>query len=224
MNDKKSKLSFFEMLFSIIVIILLVFLVKKGINVLKDISQICIVEDGSLRFEENANGYILRDETVLKGENQKNGMVQLISEGQRVAKDKPVFRYYSNGENEILKKISLLDDEINAEIASSGLTIFSTDIKNIESQIEKITDSLYNVNYLEELNNKISELETYMSKKTKITGSLSPSDSHVKTLIDQRNTLESQLSNASEVIKSPCAGLVSYRVDGLEEMLRRSRF
>lgn len=224
MNNEKSKFNILKMLLAFIAIVLIVIFVKRGINVLQNISQICVVENGSLKFEEDAYGYILRDEVVLQGENCKNGMVQIISEGQRVAKNKPTFRYYSNGEEEIIKQIATLDDEINADIETSGLTIFSTDITNLEVQIEQIVDSMYKINDLEELQDKKSELDTYISKKTKITGNLSPSDSHIKSLIEKRNALETQLSSASEVINSPISGTVSYRVDGLEEILSVTDF
>lgn len=200
-------------------VLLLTIFVKKGIQLLKNISQICIVERGSLKFEEGAEGYILRDESVLQGQNYKNGMVQMIAEGQRVAKDKPAFRYYSNGEGEMLNKIASLDDEINAEIESSGLTIFSTDITNLETQIQKVVNSMYCLNELEEIQDRKSELDTYISKKTKITGDLSPADSHVKSLIEQRNALQAKLTNESETILAPISGVLSYRVDGLEEKL-----
>ena len=224
MNDERSKLGFFKIIIAVIGIFCVIVLIQKGIKVLKNISQICIVEEGSLQFEENSDGYILRDEKVLQGENYKNGMIQIISEGQRVAKDKPVFRYYSNGEDEILRQIDTLDSEINAAIESSGLKIFSTDITNLETQIEKVVDSMYRINDLGEIQDKKSELDTYISKKTKITGNLSPGDSHVKSLIEERNHLEGQLSNASEVITAPVSGTISYRVDGLEEILRCNRF
>lgn len=217
-------MSFFKIVIAMIGILCVITLVKKGIKVLKNISQICVVEEGSLKFEESSEGYILRDEVVLQGENYKNGMIQIISEGQRVAKNKPAFRYYSNGEDEILRQIDTLDGEINAAIESSGLTIFSTDITNLETQIEKVVDSMYRVNDLEEIQDKKSELDTYISKKTKITGNLSPADSHVKSLIEQRNALEGQLSNASEVIMAPTSGTLSYRIDGLEEILRCNGF
>lgn len=224
MNNERSKVSFFKIVIAMIGILCVITLVKKGIKVLKNISQICVVEEGSLKFEESSEGYILRDEVVLQGENYKNGMIQIISEGQRVAKNKPAFRYYSNGEDEILRQIDTLDGEINAAIESSGLTIFSTDITNLETQIEKVVDSMYRVNDLEEIQDKKSELDTYISKKTKITGNLSPADSHVKSLIEQRNALEGQLSNASEVIMAPTSGTLSYRIDGLEEILRCNGF
>ena len=199
-------------------------LVEKGIHMLKNLSQIGVVENGSLRLEEATDGYIIRDEVVLQGENYKNGMIQIISEGQRVAKNQPAFRYYSNGEDEILRQMETLDDEINAAIESSGLTIFSTDITNLEKQIEKVLDSMYGMNQLEKLQDKKSELDVYVSKKTKITGNLSPANSHVKALIEKRNALEQQISNESEVVIAPVSGLISYRVDGLEEILRDARF
>lgn len=224
MNEENSKLNLGKVLVTIIAIGCMVILIEKGIDMLKNLSQICVVEEGSLRFEEVADGYILRNETVLQGENCKNGMVQIISEGQRVAKNEPAFRYYSNGEDEILRQIETLDDEINATIESSGLTIFSTDITNLEMQIEKVVDSTYNVNDLEEIRDKIAELNTYIQKKTKITGNLSPADSHIKSLIEKRNALEEQIGSESEVIVAPNAGLISYRVDGLEEILRVDDF
>lgn len=220
MNKEKGKISFGKLIVTIICILVIGIVIMNGIKMLKNISQICVVEEGSLKYEESVEGYILRDEKVLQGENYKNGMVQIVSEGMRVPKNGDVFRYYSNGEEELLRRIDTLDDEINAEIESSGLTIFSTDITNLEIQIEKIVDSMYKINDLEELKDKNAELSTYISKKTKITGNLSPADSHVKALIEQRNSLESQLSSSSEIIKSPTSGIVSYRVDGLEEVLR----
>lgn len=224
MNDNSNKTDIVKMIIAVVIILILAVLVKKGIKVLKNISNICVVEQGSLKFEESSDGYIIRDEQVLQGENSKNGMVQIVSEGQRIAKDSPAFRYYSNGEEEILAQIDTLDDEINAAIETSGLTIFSTDITNLEIQIEKVVDSMYDINDLEEIDDKISELNNYISKKTKITGNLSPADSHVKSLIEQRNNLESQISDSSEVIYAPVSGTLSYRVDGLEEILKTDDF
>lgn len=220
MNEKKDKLNILKVIITFFVVMILVILIRNGINILKNISKIYVVELGSLKFQESVEGYVLRDEQILQGENYKNGMSPIISEGQRIAKNSPAFRYYSNGEKELLNQITTLDDEINAEIESSGLTIFSTDITNLENEIEDVVDSMYKLNDLENIQNKISELDTYISKKTKITGNLSPADSHVKSLIEKRNSLEAQLTNESEVVSSPAAGVISYRVDDLEKILR----
>jgi len=224
LKDKNKKLDLGKIIITIIFIYCIIFVIQKGINILKNISQICVIDEGSIKFEETAEAYILRDEILLKGENYKNGMIQIIPEGQRVAKDSAVFRYYSNGEEDLLNKIATLDDEINATIESSGLMIFSTDIKNLDVQIEKVVNSMYNLNDIEEIKSKKSELENYITKKTKITGDLSPADSRLKTLIEQRNNLEGQIGTGSEIIKAPAAGIVSYRIDDLEEILKTNDF
>lgn len=224
LKDEDNKVGFFRMIFVMIILCVLIVVVQKGINVLQNIAQICVVEHGSLKFEESATGYILRDEVVLQGENYKNGMVPIVTEGQRIQKGSQVFRYYSSGEDEILKQIATLDDEINAEIESSGLMIWSGDITNLENQIEKVVTSIYQENKLEDIQDKIVELNTYTSKKAKITGNLSPADSHVKSLIEQRNSLENSLSSGSEIVNATVSGMVSYCVDGLEEILRSKRF
>ena len=36
-----------------------------------------MIENGELHFEEKVDGYILRDETIVQGENYKNGIVQI---------------------------------------------------------------------------------------------------------------------------------------------------
>ena len=58
-----------------------------------------------------------------------------------------------------------------------------------------------------------------MEKKAKIVGDLSPANSYINTLIEQKTTLENQLSNESNYETSPISGVVSYRVDGLESEL-----
>ena len=64
---------------------------------------------GKIYQEETTYGYIIRDETVLYGQNYKNGLVEIKTEGTKVAKDENVFRYYSNNEESLKKKITELD-------------------------------------------------------------------------------------------------------------------
>lgn len=216
MKDTNSKSNIAKFILIFIVTIIFVIIAQNGVNLVKNISKICIVEEGNLKFEENVEGYILRDEVVLKGENYKNGMVQIISEGQKVSKNGNVFRYYSNSEEDVLKQIKQLDDEINATIEASGFSILSSDITNLENQIEIAINDLYKLNDLEKIQEKMLELNSYVSKKTKITGNFSPADSYVKNLIEKRNSLESSLTESSEIVKAPVSGMVTYKVDGLE--------
>ena len=89
-----------------------------------------------MTLEETAIGYIIRNETVLTGDNYKNGLTQIISEGQRVAKGDTVFRYSSLEEEETKSKIQEIDLKIQ-EAMEKQPKILPTDIKNLEKQLDE---------------------------------------------------------------------------------------
>ena len=208
----------------IVAMVFVVLLITNSAKILKEPIDLFVVEDGTLAYEEPTEGYIIRDETVLQGENYKNGMVKVISDGERAAKSQVIFRYYSSSEDAIMQQINELDEEINEIIENSGLTLVSSDISSIDSQIEATIDSMHNVNYLQEIYEHKNKIEAYISKKAEITGTISPEDSYLKSLTTQRNNLEDELEKESEIITAPTPGTVSYRVDGLEEVLKTGNF
>lgn len=61
-------------------------------------------------------------------------------------------------------------------------------------------------------------------KKAKIAGELSPSGSHISSLVEKRRKLEEELNNGQEYIKTDISGVTSYRIDGLEDVLSPSNF
>ena len=63
-----------------------------------------------------------------------------------------------------------------------------------------------------------------MTKKANIVGENSASGTYLKQLYTQRTKLESQLNSGAEYIKAPESGIVSYKVDGLEETLTPDNF
>ena len=221
-NKKKNKIARL-----ISVLLLTIFLIYFALNfgtLLKLPSRTFIVKNGTLSFEETSIGYIIRDEVILKGEDYKNGMVQIKSEGEKVAKGETVFRYYSNGEEKVIKQINELDKQINEALSKSENKLKSSDINNIDKQIEKTLKLIYNENEIEKIDEYNKQIEYYMTKKSQIAGELSISGSYLKNLIEQRNALkEKVVSDANNVI-STTSGIVSYRVDGLENILIRDDF
>lgn len=222
-NGKLNKIKVIGTLFFMVACI---FFVTCSTKILKQPNDIFIVEKGSISYEEGAEAYILRDETVLQGENYKNGMVQIASENERVAKGEKVFRYYSDGEEDLIEQISELDTKINEAIANSGLKSLSSasDIVNLESQIESNLENMYRINEIQKMQEYKKKIENYMSKKAQISGEASPEGSEVKNLIEQRSALEKTVYSSSELITTDRAGLVSYKVDGLEEILKVDDF
>lgn len=224
MKEAQKNGNFITVIITLIFMIFFIVLVTNGTKILKKPTDVFIVANGSLSYEELAEGYIIRNETVLQGENYKNGMVQILSDGERAAKNDEVFRYYSNSEENILKQISELDEEINELIETNNLSLVTSDIASIENQIENTIDLMYNVNYLQKNQENKNKIEAYISRRTQITGVASPSDSYVRILTDKRRELENSLKAGSETIMSPKSGLASYRVDGLEETLKTDNF
>ena len=60
-------------------------------------------------------------------------MVPIKTEGEKVSKGDPVFRYYSNNEENLVKKIEDLDKKIQ-EAMSKDNSLFSSDIKLLEDR------------------------------------------------------------------------------------------
>ena len=219
-NQLNSFKRFFLLLFIVVVTISIVF----GSKIINNPINVYTVEKGSISYEEMTEGFVIRDETVLEGENQNNGLVQIISENQRVAKDENVFRYYSSGEEELLQQISDLDTQINEEIENSGMNLLSSDISGLKSQIETNIMKMYNVNEMQKMQEYKKKIEEVVTQKAKISAENSPEGSEVRNLINKRQELEETLNSSSELVKAPIAGLVSYRVDGLEEELKTDDF
>lgn len=208
----------------IIIIILLVIILSNSATLINKSVDTFFVENGTLSYEEQVEGYIIRDEEVLKGENYSNGLDQIITDGFRVSKGEAVFRYYSNNEDEIMLQIKELDKQIDEALENSEKTIFSADIDNLEIQIEKILDEIQNENEIQVIEEYEKKLDSYIIKKAEIAGENSPAGSYIKTLIAERNELNNQLTSNSEIVYAPKAGVVSYRVDGLEEILKSDDF
>ena len=181
------------------------------------------VEEGKLYLEETRIGYIIRDETVVKGENYKNGMEQIKTEGEKVSKDEDIYRYYSNNEENLKQKIQELDLQIQ-EIMESQTDLFSSDIKNLEAQIDEIVEQLKEITDVQKTQEYQKQISELITKKAKIAGELSPSGSYLNKLIQERSNYENQLNSGAEYIKAPKSGLLSYRVDGLEEKLTTADF
>lgn len=204
--------------FGIIVFAILAYAIYITCNLIIKPTDTFVVNNGKLSYEETKQGYIIRDEIVVKGENYKNGMNQIKTEGEKVAKGEAIFRYYTSGEEKLKQKIEELDIKIQ-EAWENETNLFSSDIKLIEEQIESKLKDAYQINDIQKIKEYKKDLNSYITKKAKIAGELSPSGSYLKSLIEERSKYENQLNEGSEYLTAPKSGVVSYRVDGLEETL-----
>ena len=146
------------------------------IRLLQNPTDTVYVEMGKIQEEETAIGYVIRDETVLKGDNYKNGIEQIKTEGEKVAKGEPIFRYYSNNEEKLVEKIKELDAKIDEAISKEKKTSLP-DVKVLEEQINIKINELYQENSLTKIQEKKQEINNNMTKKARITGEISQAGS-----------------------------------------------
>ena len=182
-----------------------------------------VIKKGTLAQEESGIGYIIRNEKVIKGENYENGIYSIVSEGQKVGNGDSIFRYYSDSEKEITQKLNELNYKIQELLEKEENNTPSADIKSIENQIE---DKLVNtriLNNIQETNDYKDSIDSLISKKIDFIGYVT-TNSEIKQLVAQKKEYEKQLKNGAEYKKAEMSGIVSYRVDGLEEELTEENF
>lgn len=212
-KSKKTK----KIIIGIIVVIAVVYGVFMVYKLIKNPSNTFIVENGTISEEETVSGYIIRDEQVIEEKNKKT-IIKIKEEGQRVAKGDSVFRYYSDKEGELESKIAELDGKIQAVLENEE-NLLPNDKKLLESQIENELDKVNGQNEISKLAEYKKTISSYITKKAKIIGENSPSGSYLKGLIEERTSYEEKLKQESEYITAPSAGMVSYKIDGLEKVL-----
>ncbi len=222
---RKQKLNKLKLLLTtFLLVIMSIYIIISIINLVKNPSSTFIVKNGKISKEETDTGYIIREETVLQGQNYKNGMEQISYEGSRVAKGESIFRYYTSGENNLKDKIKSLDLKIQEAIENNNDELTLADTKLLDKQISEKLSNINQLNNIQTIQETKKEINDYVKKKAKIAGELSPSGSYLKKLIDERSSYENELNSGSEYITSPVSGIVSYRVDGLENILTTTDF
>ena len=167
----------------ILLVCILIWFSTVVVKLISNPTNTFLVEQGQIYQEETATGYIIRDETVVKGSKYKNGMVQ-----------------------------------IKAEKLSSG------DTKVLENQIYDKIESCYLESNLQKIKENKKNINNNITKKAKIAGELSPAGSYLKKLVDERKKYENSLNSGAEYVTATRSGVVSYKVDGLEEMLNTKDF
>ena len=206
----------------IVSVVLATMIIAWFIRVVNSSAETMIITDGTISQSETLTGYYVREEKVVNSDKNKNGMQQIITEGQKVAANESIFRYYSESENDNKAKINEIDEKIQKLVETSDIGLYNSDLRLIDSQM---LDSLKNISTYNSIQN-IKELKSAMkvleNKKAEIVASSTTNDSEISKLISDRKTLEKQRDADSTYIKAPVSGILSYRIDGLEDQLKFS--
>lgn len=207
----------------IITIVVLVFVILFSytiFNFIKEPSQIFLVKKDILSDEEIVDALILREEKVITDSSNRI-LQQEKFEGERVSKGVRVFRYYSTSETKKIDRIVEIDKEIEEYLIEQQDNINSPENAVIDSSIESKLLKLNDINQQSKILNFEKNINDEILKKAKIAGDFSKEGSKIKKLLDEKKTIEKKLTDDSEIIYSPIAGVVSYRVDGYEDKFNK---
>lgn len=222
-KSKEIKNKFLGKLLLLIIVLIIVYVLYKVISLVITPTDVSVIENGFISSEESVTGYVIRDEKVVKGENYQNGIYQIKTEGEKVAKGDYIFRYYGSNEEKLNEDIKELNNKIQ-EAMVGKTDLFPRDVKAIENQIENKIDGLKYKNNIQEINENKKDIDTYIIKKSKIAGGSSQAGTYINSLIKEKEKYQSELKKNSEYVKAPMSGVISYRVDNLEEILTPDNF
>lgn len=227
LQEKRKKIEKKKILLYLVLIVITIYVISAIYLIIKTPTDTVTIDKGVLTFEESTTGYIIRDEQIVKGKKYKNGIAPIVAEGERAAKGQAIFRYYGDNEEKLQQQIEKVNSRIQDAMSKEETIkqkIYPVDIKNLDDQIEKKISNIEQITDIQKITEIKKEINNLMMKKAKIAGESSARGSYIKKLISEKEEYEKKLNNGSETMESPISGVVSYRVDGLENVLTAKNF
>ena len=221
MKKQKKNQNLIFVLLSILIIILIYFVICI-VRFFRQPADTVLIKNGEVIKYEEVVGYIIRNEKVLDTSSYEGTPKANVDDATKVSKGTEIVTYMSREKEQLTEKIAKLDDKIQ-EAMESKQTILPNDVKVLDSEIE-----IYLYTNVKESNNVYSIYESKnlinekIEKTAKIAGDLSPVGSQLKSLIEERTSYEKQINDSEKILKTPEAGLVSFRVDNYENVLSPS--
>lgn len=201
-----------------LIIIALTYVSYIAYLLIGDETDIYLVNQGTLYKEETVVGYILRNETVIENQEIGGGIIQIATEGERVAKNNSIFQYYNGNQEELNNKINEIDLKLQEALKNEKL-IATSELKLIENQIDEKIENLKKLSNIQEISEYNKEIDNLLEKKINFIGGSTNTSTYIKQLISERKKYENQVKQNAVYVKAPMSGIMSYRVDGLETIL-----
>lgn len=214
---KKSKL--YRFVFFSIVLIYFAYKLIYGLVLKPPDTE--IVKFGELSTQKEYECLIVRDEKIVKSSSEGN-IKYFVEEGEKVEKYYKICEIYtSDVDDKDREKIKELNSRID-DIEASKSSLFEIDIDKLEEEIDILVNEIRSARIqgdFVKIHKLKSSLENKINKKRRVSGDKSFSGANLEKLQGEKNELESKMKNSILEINSPESGIISYYIDGYEEIL-----
>ncbi len=183
-----------------------------------------VLRFGTIEDIINTDAVIIRDETVLKSPFSGKCITE-IGEGEKVASNSVVASILKDSSLALVDELEKKDLEIlNArKEKNKNKEVFSEDIYKIENEIKyKVEQAVKVRNNLVYTKQVREEIDGLIQKKASIFGKNSSSDSYIDNLVRERDLIQQKISSNTKNLYSTGSGIVSYNLDGYEDILKIS--
>ncbi|MCR4430091.1 MAG: hypothetical protein NUV45_03625 [Tepidanaerobacteraceae bacterium] len=175
------------------------------------------VRQGTIHKNISAEAIIVKKETVINS--PADGKLQImVKPGERVRVGTPLFMVITDPEQkenyekhiaDLQKNIKDMQDSLNSSVSLNVLN------KSIDDVTKKLKDAVANGQFdrTKALKNELAKLTDEKQKK------LQSGKTSIKSLEESVNELKKKLSSIELLVNAPEAGIVSFNIDGMEEIL-----
>lgn len=185
-----------------------------------------IVNFGTIEYTDNAIGYIIRDEKVIS--NSFGDKLRPIKyDGERVKKGSVIATVFKESTEDFEKKVQEIDDKIQSSMKEQeknnlGTVLFSDDIRKLNDDNKQKIEELCLLENSDDFSRVIelkSSIDNNLLKKAQISGRNGPASQYITRLLNEKKSYEDKINSLKQNIVSQNAGVVSYNVDGVENLL-----
>ena len=218
-NKNYNKINKSKIIISAFLIVFILFLYSLVNGLLSSKEKIVLPEIGTLYSKTKVQGITIKKETVYYADT--NGQLNtLANEGERVAFGEEVANININKENStIINEIDSINKQIDKLVSTANKSLILNNsnmekeevIENIISDLQlsindrKYDEIIFNIDYLKDSNNNTQNNETLI-------------DISLSALQKEKDKLTHQLENKTEKYYSGETGIVSYYIDGYENV------
>lgn len=214
--EKGKVLDFFKRNFLVILFILAIVVFFVYTFTIEEMQKMVTytVVNGTIEISDQTSVYLAKKETVIEY-NKAEPITALVEQGKKAARNEAIATYQNESYDEYLKQIEDIDGQIKTLVVDLPAT-YSADLTNVEANILKYAKEVQGTSSYSKMLEYKAKMDELAYKKINILANSSPDSSAIRDLLNKREELVRLSKSSSNIILTPESGVVTYKLDGLE--------